>query len=205
MHKTLMPLAAIAALSALLIWLLWGWEPNGGTAPPHQRLELAQAPKGGDFTLQAASGPVRLADLGGSVVLLYFGYTWCPDVCPTNLGYIAQALEQMTAAERERVRVLFVSVDPQRDSLERLADYTAFFAPEVVGITGSAEQVAAVAELYGAAYRQVAMPDSAAGYLVDHSAYTYLIDPQGRLHGQLDHATPPSQILAAVRELLPAG
>ncbi len=204
MNNKLLPLILIAGLVALLVWLLL-WEPGGQSDVPRQVRELAAEPRGGDFTLESALGPVSLEDFRGSVVLLYFGYTWCPDVCPTNLGFIAQALGQMTDAERSRVRVLFVSVDPERDDLKRLADYAAFFAPEVSGVTGTPEQVARVAALYGAAYRRVAVQESVAGYLVDHSSYTYLVDPAGRLAGQLDHATPPSQILAAVRRLLKAG
>ena len=195
MSSRLLPLTLIVALSASLAWMLL-WQPAGESTAPHQVLELAQEPQGGDFTLQSANGPVGLADFRGSAVLLYFGYTWCPDVCPTNLGFIAQALEQLQEAERARVRVLFVSVDPERDSPKRLADYAGFFAPEVMGVTGTPEQVAEVAALYGAAYRKVEVGESAAGYLVD---------PAGRLAGQLDHATPPSQIMVAIRELLKAG
>jgi protein SCO1/2 len=200
-----LPLALIAAFSAILAWILLLGQPGDREGGPHQVLDLTQRPQGGDFTLRSAAGTVSLADMRGSVVLLYFGYTWCPDVCPTNLGYISQALGQMTDSERRQVRVLFVSVDPERDDPKRLADYAAFFAPEVLGVTGSAEEVARVAALYGAAYRRVELRESAAGYLVDHSAYTYLIDPSGRLAGQLDHATAPSKIVAAVRGLLAGG
>ncbi len=205
MDKRWLPLSLITALVALLGWVLLAWQPDGDPQSTHQALELADEPRGGDFTLQSAAGPVSLGDFRGSAVLLYFGYTWCPDVCPTNLGFIAQALEGMGVDERRRVKVLFVSVDPERDDPKRLADYAGFFAPEVIGVTGSAGQVARTAALYGAAYRRVEVPESATGYLVDHSAYTYLIDPAGRLAGRLDHATPPSQIVEAVRVLLAGG
>lgn len=185
-------------LVAGALLLVWNPPPPGG----HQALDLPAPPRGGDFTLYDESRPLSLRDLQGQVVLLYFGYTWCPDICPTNLGYLALALGQLTEAELARVQVLFISLDPERDTPERLAQYTAFFHPRVRGLTGTPEQIAQAANRYGVAYRKVVQETSATGYLVDHSAYTYLIDPRGRLSGTLDHATPPSQILAAIRALL---
>lgn len=195
----------ILVLAGLLAWL-WFWTPTGVPVAPgeprHQTLDLAEPPTGGDFVLDSASGLVNLADFRGDVVLLYFGYTWCPDICPTNLVLIAGALKALTPEELERVQVLFVSVDPERDSVERLAEYSGYFHPKIVGLTGTPEQIAAVAKLYGAAYRRTELPDSAMGYVVDHSAYSYLIDPRGRLVRSLDHATPSAQIVAAIREQL---
>ena len=197
-----LPLLVVVLLAAVLAWMLWGWQPASDGEPVHRQLDLAEAPTGGDFELAGKDGPVALADFRGKVVLLYFGYTWCPDICPTNLAIIAYALKQLTPAERERVQVLFVSVDPARDTPERLAEYTAYFDPGIIGITGSEAQIAAAAARYGAAYRRVEQSDSAMGYLVDHSAFTYLIDQDGRLVEALAHATPADQTLARVRALL---
>jgi protein SCO1/2 len=204
--------AAVVLLAGVLAWMLLVWEPvwqpvsepvPGGEADErHQALKLAAPPKGGDFQLDSAAGPVDLADLRGQVVLIYFGYTWCPDICPTNLAFIAGALKMLTPQELERVQVLFVSVDPERDTPERLAQYTAWFHPRIRGLTGSPERIAAAAKLYGAAYRRVDGAGSAMAYLVDHSASTYAVDPEGRLRRTLDHATPPDTIVALVRELL---
>jgi len=160
------------------------------------------APQGGDFTLEAASGPVDLASLRGQVVLIYFGYTLCPDICPTNLAMMAGALKAMTPAERERVRGLFVSVDPERDDPQRLAQYAAYFHPNILGVTGNPEQVARAAALYGAIYRRVVQADSAMAYLVDHSADTYVVDTQGRWVHTFPHATPATELLAYIRGLL---
>ncbi len=162
------------------------------------------APTGGDFTLDAASGPVDLASLRGQVVLIYFGYTLCPDICPTNLAMIATALKALTPEERERVRGLFVSVDPERDDPQRLALYAAYFHPNILGVTGTPEQVATAAGRYGAIYRRVDQNDSALGYLVDHSADTYVIDPEGRWVHTFPHATPATEILSFIRGLLAA-
>ncbi|NEV62785.1 SCO family protein [Thiorhodococcus minor] len=208
MNRSRVLVAAILALFGLLLWMLFYWEPAGTALRDgeggHRPLELAARPTGGDFELQSAQGPVRLADLRGQVVLIYFGYTACPDVCPTNLAFIANALKGLSEDRLKQVRVLFVSVDPERDDLARLASYTDYFHPRILGTTGSPEQVAEVADLYGAAYRKAPIADTAMGYLVDHSAYTYVVDQSGKLVETLDHATPPDEIRAAIRRLLGA-
>ncbi|HIP53734.1 MAG TPA: SCO family protein [Chromatiales bacterium] len=190
---------AIVLLSGLLIGLLF-WSPK--TNETHTALPLAEAPAGGDFVLRSAGGPIALKDLRGKVVVLYFGYTWCPDICPTSLGYLSAALEQLTPEELARVQPIFVSVDPERDNLERLEEYAAYFHISIIGVTGTPEEVAEVASRYGAAYRRSEQSDSAMGYVIDHSADLYLIDIHGRLVKTLPHGTPPAKLVQALRELL---
>ena len=160
------------------------------------------APRGGNFTLTAADGPVSLADLRGRLVLIYFGYASCPDVCPTSLALTTAALNTLTPAEREQVRVLFISVDPGRDTPEKLRQYAGHFHPNITGVTGSPEALAAVAARYGAAYRMTPV-ESAAGYVVDHTSVTSVVVPDGRLVEQLPHGTTPPDIVAAIRRWLP--
>jgi protein SCO1 len=164
-------IALIIALSATLVWALW-WSPTP-TPKAHKiyHPDLATPPPGGDFTLEGVHGTVRLQDLRGKVVLIYFGYTLCPDICPTNLAGIARALEALSAEERARTQGIFISVDPERDTLENLAQYVHFFHPEMLGVTGSAEVLAHTAALYGAAYQKVAT-DSALGYMIDQLRQT---------------------------------
>ena len=180
-------------------WALWLWEPPTGDAAGAAALEAL--PSGGDFRLHSVDGPVGLEDLRGRVVVLYFGYTFCPDICPTSLALLSLALEQLSPSELEQVQPLFVSVDPERDTPERLADYAKYFHPRILGLTGDPAELAATTELYGAAYRKVEQ-GSAAGYLVDHSAMTYIIDRQGRLAHSMVHGTPPERILALLRQEL---
>jgi protein SCO1/2 len=184
MKKTL-PAVAIVILSAALLWLVWFWQPASDQTGVSRLLGLASPPTGGDFSLTSLQGPVRTQDLRGKVVLIYFGYSWCPDICPTNLAFIANALKLLAPEELRRVQMLFVSVDPERDTPERLREYTGYFHPAILGVTGTPAQVAAAAELYG--------------YTVDHSAYTYVVDPAGRLVQTLDHATRSERIAAAIR------
>ena len=191
-------LSAVAVLlAALIAGLGLFWHPEAPARP----LPVPALPAGGDFTLQSAGGPVALADFRGKVVLLDFGYTYCPDICPTALAATAEAIEQLEPDERARFAALFVSVDPQRDTPARLREYTAFFHPAIVGVTGSAEQVADVARRYGAFYaRQPA--DTAGGYVVDHSADLYVVDRDGRVVDKLAHGTPPVRIASALRRAM---
>ena len=185
----------VAAAGILLGWVASQWMSG------ENRGSLSETPRGGDFTLDAASGPFQLQDQRGKVVLIYFGYTYCPDVCPTNLALMAQALNAMNEQELAQVQGLFISVDPERDTLDRLAMYTEHFHSSIIGVTGTADEVARVAAQYGAAYRKVE-GESQGGYLIDHSSNTYVIAPDGALHTILPHATPAQDILKLTREIL---
>jgi protein SCO1 len=168
-------------------------------------LELDKAPSGGDFTLQSIDGPVSTKDLRGKVLMLYFGYTKCPDVCPTSLAYITQTLHELTPEELPQVVGIFISVDPKRDNVQALHDYVSYFHENFIGLTGSAEEIAEVAKLYGAQYHEVQLPGSAFGYSVNHSSATYLIDKKGELRFVFPHQTAPSIMLEGLRYLMAEG
>lgn len=201
--------ASSALLAGLLVWVTLFWQP----APPARNLapkpeylppgtiDLRRSTAGAEFTLDSAAGPVSLDQFQGKVVLIYFGYTFCPDVCPTNLAIMSAAFGMLTEAELEEVQGVFVSVDPERDTLERLEEYTDFFHPRIVGVTGKPSTVAEIAERYGAVYQR-SQAQSAGGYLVDHSSYVYVVTPAGELEYALPHAAPPEIIARVVREYL---
>ena len=176
----------------------------------HRQAELPPAGEGvehldvkvPDFTLHSAAGPVRLSDLRGKVVLLYFGYTFCPDICPTSLAATARALNQLTPADLQRVKTVFISVDPARDTPAHLAEYARFFHPSMLGATGSDEEVAAAARPYGVVYARHEV-SGASGYVVDHSAFTYLVAPDGHFAARLPHAAPARVVLAELARWLP--
>lgn len=201
MKKTL--IAIIVIFTLLLVWAIVFWQPTVGKSSAHQPLGLAEAPKGGDFTLHSANGPLSLHDLKGKVVLLYFGYTFCPDICPTSLAFTAQGLNQLSPDEQARTQMLFISVDPARDTLEKLKEYGAFFHPNIVGLSGSEQEISAVAKNYGASYSRQDT-GSAGGYVVDHSAATYVVDPAGRMVATLQHGTPPAEVAKAIRAAMQA-
>lgn len=194
MQEKLLTVAA-AVLALLLAGLAFFWQPRISEAP----LPRAAGPVGGDFTLQAAAGPVSLHDFRGKLTLLYFGYTYCPDVCPTSLAATSAALQRLSASERQQVAMLFISVDPERDTPARLKEYAEFFDPGIIGATGEPAQLAEIAGRYGVFYARQAVDTAGNGYVVDHTADTLLVAPDGRLVGKIPHATPPEAVVAALR------
>ncbi|MCL4814018.1 MAG: SCO family protein [Vicinamibacteraceae bacterium] len=135
---------------------------------------------GGDFALTAHDGaPFRLADARGKVVLLFFGYASCPDVCPTTLATVSSAMKQLGDRSSE-VLTVFVSVDPERDTPEVLREYIDHFRIPAVAVTGSTEDLDRIVSQYKAYYEKVES-DSAMGYLIDHTAIVYVIDREGRV------------------------
>ncbi len=202
MHNKALGGISITGLLLLLAWMIIFWQPGGNRgSEEHSIPELAATPAGGDFIVDIQNDTLALKDLRGEVVILYFGYTLCPDICPTSLAFLSGALQQMTETELEQLQSIFISVDPKRDNATRLAEYTKYFHPNLIGATSDQNEIDRITKLYGAAYR-IAGNQSAAGYLVDHSSYTYLIDKQGKLRYSLEHGTKPATILSHVRELL---
>jgi len=199
-----------AALLALIVWAVFFWQPDVDQAPlpgTHearlgQDVPLVTVPTGGDFTLDGPKGPVALHDHAGKLVLLYFGYTYCPDICPTSLMVWQQALAALSPAELARVQPIFVGVDPERDTLERLADYVQFFHPGMIGLTGKPDQLKEIAGRYGAVFARVEGA-SAGAYVVDHTAMTYVIDASGQLVASLPHGASTEQLLTEIRQSLP--
>jgi len=192
-------LAALAVLlAAALAWFAFGWHPE----LPETPLPRAAAPAGGDFVLQSAAGPVDLRSFRGRLTLIYFGYTFCPDVCPTSLAATSEGLKRLTPDEAARVAMLFVSVDPERDTPARLKEYAEFFHPGMVGVTGQPDELAAIARRYGAFYARQAVATAGEGYVVDHTSDTYVVGPDGRLLGKIGHATPPDEVVTILRNYL---
>ncbi|MEW6753662.1 MAG: SCO family protein [Candidatus Latescibacterota bacterium] len=156
---------------------------------------------GGDFSLTDAAGrPFRLTELGGSAVLLFFGYTYCPDYCPVTLSRLGAVLDQL-GREREGLRIVLVTVDPGRDTPEVLRQYLAPFAVGAIGLTGTQAQIDSVAAQYGVTHERRA-GGTPAGYLVDHSTYVFLLDGRGRLRSIFRHGDPVETLVATVRRVL---
>jgi protein SCO1/2 len=146
---------------------------KGGTLEPPR-----PAP---DFTLRTPDNKeFRLSRHRGEVVALTFGYTFCPDVCPTTLVELSHVRARLGAAAR-RLRVVFITVDPERDGPERLRAYMRVFDPTFVALSGTAAEVERVQQLYGVTARKRVVAGTAAAYLVDHSAFVYVVDAEGRL------------------------
>jgi cytochrome oxidase Cu insertion factor (SCO1/SenC/PrrC family) len=153
---------------------------------------------GGPFSLTDHAGrPVTERDFAGRWLLVYFGYTYCPDVCPTELGTVAAALDAMGPAG-EGVTPVFITVNPERDTPAALADYVGRFHPRMVGLTGTPEQVAEAARRYRVYFARTRSPN-ATEYLMDHSSLVYLVGPDGRVRTLFRSPTDPETIAATVR------
>lgn len=159
---------------------------------------------GGGFTLLDEMGrTVTQADFPGAWMLLYFGYTYCPDVCPTELGTAAAAIDALGAAG-DKVTPIFISIDPERDTPEQLGDYVSRFHPRLRGLTGTQDQVTAMARQYRVYYAR-ARSSSNTDYLMDHSSFLYFVGPDLRVRALFRPDTTPDAIAATIASHLRAG
>lgn len=162
-------------------------------------------PFGGDFTLTGHDGArFTLSSLRGRVVLVFFGYSSCPDACPTTLSKLA-AVSRRLGDERRRVKTLYVSVDPHRDTPEVLKADLESFDLDALGLTGTKAEIDHVVALFGAAYEMTPTPDSRAPYTVAHSTWLYALDTQGRTRIRFPYEATADQIVAGLRLMLADG
>jgi len=175
----------------------FAWLRRAGAAPQYG-IVIDSAQPAADFTLDSSLGrPVALSEFRGQPVLLYFGYTTCPDVCPTTLADLRLALQEL-GEDRDKVQVLFVSVDPERDTVERLAAYLPYFDPSFIGLTGPLAEIEAIASRFGVFF-QKNTANSAAQYLVDHTSAVLLLDADGALRLMFPYGTTGKQLASDIR------
>ena len=155
-----------------------------------------------DFTLDSPEGSLSLKDLRGEVVLLFFGFTSCADVCPISLATISHAFSYLNDNELKMSRSLFISLDPERDTLERLKKYTGYFHPNIIGVTGTIKELNMVTDIYGVKFEKKESPDSALGYVIYHSSKIFVIDPQGKLRKTFPHNIDAQLLVQQIRSLL---
>ena len=155
-----------------------------------------------DFTLTDQNGqPFQLSAQRGNVVVMFFGFTHCPDVCPTTLADLA-AVRRNLGSDAERLKVVFITVDPERDTSEAIAPYVKTFDPAFIGLTGSSAPLEKVYTDYGVSHMKRELPDSALGYTVDHSAYTYVIDKAGNYRLLFGYDTPVKDLTSDLQYLI---
>jgi len=165
------------------------------------RRDDGPVPIGGPFRLRAGDGKeVTDADFRGRWMLVYFGYTRCPDACPTALQDMANALDTMDAEMRRKVAILFITVDPERDTPPVMQDYVTAFDAPITGLSGTPQEIAAVAKAYRVYYAK--HPKGGEEYDMDHSSIIYVMDPRGRYAANFTHETAPDAIAAKLRALM---
>ena len=193
---------AVSGLFALLVaWpLLAGCAPDG---PKFQASDVTGVTFGRDFSLFDANGkPRTLADYRGKAVVMFFGYTQCPDVCPTTLAELAEVMKKL-GPDADRVQVLFVTVDPERDTPDLLSKYVPAFDPRFSGLYGDAAATERTAKEFKIIYQK--QPGATPGsYTMDHSAGTFIFDPQGRLRLYVSYGQGPEVFAHDLRQLLRA-
>lgn len=196
MHKGLLrglvvAMAALAAVIAVLGFRLLTLD--------RPESEGGRAAIGGPFSLVDHTGKrVSDADFRGKLLLVFFGFTFCPDICPTELQTITLALDEL-GPEAARVQPIFITVDPDRDDPPALADYLSNFHPSFVGLTGTPAEIAAVARAYRVYFAKARVPNTESEYTVDHSGFVYLMDGEGRYRAHFAAGAPPEKIVAGIR------
>jgi len=161
--------------------------------------------KAGNFELTYKNKLFQLDSLNGAPVILYFGYMHCPDVCPVGLAVIRDALN--SNSEFDKVKALFVTLDPERDSPEKMQEYAAFFHSNIMGLTGTVDEIKIVSEAYGTFFRKSGNAQSSQSgnendYTVDHSSYFYVIDQLGNLVRVMDHDTKSTELAEILAQML---
>jgi protein SCO1 len=196
MDRTTRPLVIVAAFSvslvvglALMLWAVGGW-----------RNVAAPAAIGGPFQLTDQSGqPVTEKNMLGHPTLIFFGFTHCPDVCPTSLFEMSQVLKAL-GKDADRVNAYFISVDPERDTTDAMKDYLSSFDPHLTGLTGTPDQVAKVISAYRVYARKVPLKDG--DYTMDHTALIYLMDRDGKFVSPFNLKRTPEQAAADLKHYL---
>jgi protein SCO1 len=186
----------IGALAGAVVLLIT--TPQGGQPVQSSGTALV----GGPFSLVGADGkPVTDRDFRGRYMLIFFGFTHCPDICPAELQVIAEALGEL-GDKAKNVVPIFITLDPERDTPEAMGNYVKSFGPNFVGLTGSPEAIAAAAKAYRVSYAKVEDKESAADYGVDHSALVYLMDPEGRYVTHFSYGLSAEQMAEKLGKLL---
>ncbi|MBK1663108.1 SCO family protein [Rhodospirillum rubrum] len=191
--KVFGPLLAVLAIAIIAIGARFALMPTGTGGA---------AAIGGPFALVDDRGETLTNEtFAGRFMLIYFGYTYCPDVCPTSLGEMAAALDRLPEDQLARIAPIFISVDPERDTPALIGDYARAFHPLLIGLTGSPAQIATVTKAYKVYFKKVEQ-EAGAPYLVDHSSVTYLMGPDGRFITHFSHGTSPEEMAARLSKIL---
>jgi len=189
-RKAIIVLTGSLVVLGIAIFALLQTQP-GSNVPTQSGVPLI----GGAFELTDHTGKqVTDQDYRGKFMLVYFGFTYCPDICPTELQNIAGALDIIGEKRRKQITPLFVTIDPERDTRELMASYVENFHPDIVGLVGTVEQIKKMGRTYRVYFKKVVDKDSPDGYTMDHSALVFLMDKQGRYVRHFSYGTTPQKM-----------
>ena len=179
-------------------------QANGLSATHDLSVEIYEdrrkIPNGGDFTLMSSKGPRSLKEFKENVVILLFGYLSCPDICPTQLKKVSTALKNVDPQERDQVKILFITLDPERDNLEHLDKFVEYFDKNIIALTGEPQQIRQVADLYGVKFSKEKTSDGKS-YVIHHSVANYILSPDNVIRYILSHDVTPHDIVHVIHNL----
>lgn len=155
-----------------------------------------------DFKVSTINGEITKQSLKGKALAVYFGYTYCPDVCPTSLSSLANALNSFEKDKTDNFTGLFISVDPNRDELKNLDEYAKYFHPNFIGATSNKENIDDITSRYESYYKKIELENSAMGYSVSHTSFIYLFDKNGKFVAKVDHFSDPEKIKENLKTIL---
>lgn len=190
-HQAFLLAATTITIAAIAAFVLYGDRSSRG---------YGVAAIGGPFTLSDQSGrSLTEKDLKGSYSLIYFGYTFCPDVCPTGLQVMSNAMDQLDAEIETKITPVFITIDPERDTAEQLKSFLVNFHPRIIGLTGTKKQIAQVTGAYRVYYARAGENPIKGEYLMDHSSIIFLMDPEGVYVTHFTHATAADDLAETLR------
>jgi cytochrome oxidase Cu insertion factor (SCO1/SenC/PrrC family) len=188
-------LSLVLVIIAVIVWMQFLNKENTPTAAENSRALI-----GGEFSLTNHKGePVTDKDFLGKYMIVYFGYTFCPDVCPMDLQIMADAMRILPPEELEQVNPVFITIDPERDTVDVMAEYVSYFHDDMIGLTGTNEQVDSIKKAYRVYAAKAA---DSADYLVDHTSYTYFMGKEGTLLRHFNHGEDPEAMANTISSLI---
>ena len=192
----------LLVLASLLLIVGTAVPVFAATTAPTTILKHTAHNASGELHLRSVSGPFSLQSLHGKVVVLFFGYTHCPDVCPQDMSIIARAFNNIDATQQAHLKVVFVSLDPARDDVKTLQEFTRYFNPGFIGVTGSQRDIDKLAKRFGVHYKKVPVKGSADAYGIEHTASIYILDPSGNVGAILPSGISDLALQQAIQFLL---
>lgn len=194
------PTKIVLLLGVLFLTTLLGCYVYNTTTPVGENVKPLKD-LGGPFELNSLNGTVSLDQYKGNIVVLYFGFLNCAEVCPSSMGVMSAAFSRLSPQTYNHVQGLFISVDPERDDLLSLNQFAKYFDDRVIGLTGTEQQIDALTKQYGVYFDIVDMESSELSYTVDHSSRFYIIDETGKLVGAMSHNTTPIELTAGIERI----